>query len=251
MGSASSKKASTIEIQPLQTLSLTDKDESLTDLEETRSMSEKSISLTKEETEATKTTTYKDESLTDSEETRSLSEKSLSLTKEETEAKKTNTFKSLETNLKILFDINGHLDMFGFFDEVFIQATVDLSTNTIAFQKASLETLKKLKQEYGDLFVKLGGVKIVCDVVLYCHNRGYFNENNGLIPKVFMPLLYCMEVMLDFTDAHPRHSHLVVEHGGYLPCVVAALKTQKLSLCSQEMQVCYDMCYIHVSIYYE
>lgn len=42
------------------------------------------------------------------------------LIKKEIEVKKINVFKFLEKNFKIFLDINGYLDIFGCFDEVFI-----------------------------------------------------------------------------------------------------------------------------------
>lgn len=99
-------------------------------------------------------------SVTVSKEDTSKSEKNI-LTKKEIEAKKTNAFKSLEKNLKTLLDINGHLDIFGCFDEVFIQSALNLLQNLFVLQDASLETLNMFKQEYGDMFVKLGGLKIM------------------------------------------------------------------------------------------
>lgn len=174
-------------------------------------------------------TSDEDESLADSD----LEE--TELTKEEIEAKKTNTFESVEKDLKILSEIHEHLDTFGYFDDVFIKSTTNLSQNIFAFEKASLKTSNQFKQEYGDLFVKLGGVKIVCDVVMYCHNRGYYDKNHALISEISNPLMHCMSNLLNFTDANPRHCHLLVEHGGYLPYVLGALKRQQPSSCRPEI----------------
>lgn len=88
-------------------------------------------------------------------------EASVLLTEEEIEEKKTKALKSLRKNLNILSDVNGHLDGSGFLDEEFIKASYNLGKNTSALEKASLKVSEKFQREFGDVFVELGGVKIV------------------------------------------------------------------------------------------
>lgn len=203
MGSATSNSASTIVVQPLQNLTSSD-----------------------------------EESVTDSEETKSMSKKSISLTKEEIEARKLNTFISLEKDLKTLSDINGHLDMFGCFDEVFNQSAFNLSKNIFVLEDASLETINMFRQEYGDLFVKLGGVKIVCDVVVYCQKSINGNEENECIKGLFSPTLLSINILLGFTDGNHKHSRLLVEHEEFFSQVLGVLQRSTDGYLDSDFQVC-------------
>lgn len=148
-------------------------------------------------------------SVTVSKEDKSKSEKNI-LTKKEIEAKKTNAFKSMEKNLKTLLDINGHLNMFGCFDEVFIESAFNLTEIIFVLQDASLETINMFRQEHGNMFVKLGGVNIVCDVVVFCQKVINCNEENERIRGLFPPLVYCISILLDFTDCNHKHSRLLL-----------------------------------------
>lgn len=176
-------------------------------------------------------------SVTVSKEDTSKSGKNI-LTKKEIEAKKTNAFKSLEKNLKTLLDINGHLDIFGCFDEVFIQSALNLLQNVFVLQDASLETLNMFKQEYGDMFVKLGGVKIVCDVVVFCQKVITCNEENERIRCLFPPLLCCVNILLGFTDGNHKHSRLLLEHEEFFSQVVGVLQRPTNSFLDSDLQVC-------------
>lgn len=176
MGSVSSKKGSTIVVQPLESLALTDR------------------------------------------------EASVLLTDEEIEEKKTKTLKSLRKVLNILSDVNGHIDGSGFLDEVFIEAASNLEQNTLALEKASLNVSEEFKREFGDMFVELGGVKIVCDVVVYCQKKVNDKEENKFIMGLIIPLIHCITVLINFTDANHKYSHLLVEHGEYLPQALDALR---------------------------
>lgn len=94
MGSVTSKKEQTIVVQPIQTLS-TDEDM----LEKHSNMSSNKMTADRVLEES------------DLEETESMSEKSILMTENEI---KEITFKSLEKNLYILSDINGHFNEEGF-----------------------------------------------------------------------------------------------------------------------------------------
>lgn len=209
MGCLTSKIEQALVVQPIQTLS-TDEDildqvleES--DLEETESMSEKSILMTENEI-------------------------------------KEITFKSLEKNLYILSDINGHFNEEGFFDEDFVQAAFDLERHSSALDHASLEINHQFEKELGDVFVQFSGVKTACDVVVFCLNKGYYDEENDLIDGVSNPLNSCLVTLLNFTDANARHCHLLVEHGEFLPQILKALQRLTSSHLEDNMRVCYRTC---------
>lgn len=190
MGSVSSKKGSTIVVQPLESLALTDR------------------------------------------------EASVLLTDEEIEEKKTKTLKSLRKVLNILSDVNGHIDGSGFLDEVFIEAASNLEQNTLALEKASLNVSEEFKREFGDMFVELGGVKIVCDVVVYCQKKVNDKEENKFIMGLIIPLIHCITVLINFTDANHKHSHLLVEHGEYLPQALDALRRKTSCHLDNSLPVC-------------
>lgn len=190
MGSVSSKKGSTIVVQPLESLALTDR------------------------------------------------EPSVLLTDEEIEEKKTKTLKSLRKVLNILSDVNSHIDGSGFLDEVFIEAASNLEQNTLALEKASLNVSEEFKREFGDMFVELGGVKIVCDVVVYCQKKVNDKEENKFIMGLIIPLMHCITVLINFTDANHKHSHLLVEHGEYLPQALVALRRKTSCHLDNSLPVC-------------
>lgn len=156
-------------------------------------------------------------------------EASVLLTEEEIEEKKTKTLESLRENLKILSDINGHLIGSVFFDEEFKEASHNLHRNTFALEKASLKVSEQFSREFGDEFVELGGVKIVCDVVVYCQKKLNDYEENEFIKDLILTLANCITVLLNFTDANHKHSHLLVEHGEYLPQASDALRRKTSS----------------------
>lgn len=179
------------------------------------------------------------ENKSDSEETEEVSEtKKVPLTAEQIEEKKTQTFKALKKDLDILSDIDGHLNEKGTFDKDFKNATFNLQSHHFALKKASLDIDNQFKEELGDVFVELGGVKIVCDVVVYCQKKGYYNEENKLIQGVSMPLINCLIILLNFTDANARHCHLLVEHAEFLPQILEALQRLLLSHLEDSMRVC-------------
>lgn len=165
-------------------------------------------------------------------------EASVLLTEEEIEEKKTKTLESLRENLKILSDINGHLIGSAFFDEEFIEASHNLNRNTFALEKASLKVYEQFDREFGDEFVELGGVKIVCDVVVYCQKELNDYEENELIEGLILPLASCIVILVNFTDANHKHSHLLVEHGEYLPQALDALRRKTSSHLDDSLPVC-------------
>lgn len=178
------------------------------------------------------------ENKSDAEETEEVSEtKKVPLTAEQIEEKKTQTFKALKKDLDILSDIDGHLNEKGTFDKDFKNATFNLQSHHFALKKASLDIDNQFKVELGDVFVELGGVKIVCDVVVYCQKKGYYNEENKLIQGVSMPLINCLIILLNFTDANARHCHLLVEHAEFLPQILEALQRLLLSHLEDSMRV--------------
>lgn len=176
-------------------------------------------------------------SVTVSKEDKSKTEKNI-LTKKEIEAKKTNAFKSMEKHLKTLLDINGHLNMFGCFDEVFIESAFNLRNTIFALHDASLETTNMFKQEHGNMFVKLGGVKIVCDVVVFCQKVIICNEENERIRGLFRPLVICIDILLNFTDSNHKHSRLLLEHEEFFSQVVSVLQRPTDSFLDSDLQVC-------------
>lgn len=165
-------------------------------------------------------------------------EASVLLTEEEIEEKKTKALKSLRKNLNILSDVNGHLDGSGFLDEEFIKASYNLGKNTSALEKASLKVSEKFQREFGDVFVELGGVKIVCDVAVYCQKKVNDNEENEIIKGLILPLVNCITVLLNFTDANHKHSRLLVEHGEYLPQSLDALQRKTSCHLDNGLTVC-------------
>lgn len=225
MGSVTSKKEQTIVVQPIQTLS-TDEDM----LEKHSNMSSNKMTADRVLEES------------DLEETESMSEKSILLTENEIEEMKTNTFKSLEKNLYILSDIIGHFNEKEFFDEDFVQAAYDLQRHSSALDHASLEINHQFEKELGDVFVQFSGVKTACDVVVFCLNKGYYDEENKLIDGVCKPLNSCLGTLLNFTDANARHCHLLVEHGEFLPQILKALQRLTSSHLEDNMRVCYRTC---------
>lgn len=198
------------------------------------------------EMSATKSTAdqnKKQEDNSDAEETEEVSEKKkASMTAEEIEEKKTKTFKAVKKNLDILSDIDGHLNEKGTFDQDFKKATLNLQGHHFALKKASLDVYNQFKEELGDVFVELGGVKIVCDVVVYCQKKGYYNEENKLIQGVSMPMINCLITLLNFTDANARHCHLLVEHEEFLPQILKALQRLTSSHLEDNMRVCDRSC---------
>lgn len=100
--------------------------------------------------------------------------------------------------------------MFGCFDEVFIESAFNLTEIIFVLQDASLETINMFRQEHGNMFVKLGGVNIVCDVVVFCQKVINCNEENERIRGLFPPLVYCISILLDFTDCNHKHSRLLL-----------------------------------------
>lgn len=225
MGSVTSKKEQTIVVQPIQTLS-TDEDM----LEKHSNMSSNKMTANQVLEES------------DLEETESMSEKSILLTENEIEEMKTNTFNSLEKNLYILSDIIGHFNEKEFFDEDFVQAAYDLQRHSSALDHASLEINHQFEKELGDVFVQFSGVKTACDVVVFCLNKGYYDEENELIDGVSNPLNSCLGTLLNFTDANARHCHLLVEHGEFLPQILKALQRLTSSHLEDNMRVCYRTC---------
>lgn len=207
MGSVTSKREQALVVQPIQTLS-TDEDI----LEKHSKMSSNKMTADQVLEES------------DFEETGSMSEKSILMTENEIKEMKTITFKSLEKNLYILSDINGHFNEEGFFDEDFVQAAFDLERHSSALDHASLEINHQFEKELGDVFVQFSGVKTACDVVVFCLNKGYYDEENDLIDGVSNPLNSCLVTLLNFTDANARHCHLLVEHGEFLPQILKALQ---------------------------
>lgn len=171
----------------------------------------------------------------DLEETECMSENGI-------EEKKTNTFKSLEKNLNILSDIKGHFNENGFFNEDFVQAAFDLQRHGFALHNASLEINHQFEIELGDVFVQFSGVKTACDVVVFCLNKGYFDKENKLIHEVSMPFISCLTTLLNFTDANPRHCHLLVEHEEFLPQILKALQRLASSHLEDNMRVCDRSC---------
>ncbi|XP_062588039.1 uncharacterized protein LOC134249708 [Saccostrea cucullata] len=151
-------------------------------------------------------------------------EKNKKLTEEEIQAIKTKTLKSIQTNLEILSDIEGHLNEKGTFNQAFKGATFQLQKCHFALNKTSLEINDAFKQEQGAVFVELGGVKTVCDVIVYCERRGYYMEDGKLIQGIWIPLINSAIVMINFTDINPNFAHLLVEHGDFLPQICEALQ---------------------------
>lgn len=94
------------------------------------------------------------------------------------------------------------------------------------------------KQEYGDMFVKLGGVKIVCDVVVFCQKVITCNEENERIRRLFPPLLCCVNILLGFTDGNHKHSRLLLEHEEFFSQVVGVLQRPTNSFLDSDLQVC-------------
>lgn len=205
MGSVTSKRENTIVVKQIQTLS-TDEDV----LEKHSKMSLNKLTANQQ---------LKESNLEES-----MSEKSIVLTENGIEEKKTKTFKSLEENLYILSDINGHFNKNGFFDEDFVQAALDLERHDSALYNASLEINHQFEKELGDVFVQFSGVKTACDVVVFCLNKGYYDEGNELILGISMPFISCLTTLLNFTDANARHCHLLVEHEEFLPQIREALQ---------------------------
>lgn len=181
----------------------------------------------------------KQEDNSDAEETEKVSKKKKApMTAEEIEEKKTKTFKAVKKNLDILSDIDGHLNEKGTFDQDFKKATLNLQGLHFALKEASLDVSNQFKVELGDVFVELGGVKIVCDVVVYCQKKGFYNEENKLIQGVSMPLINCLITLMNFTDSNARHCHLLVEHGEFLPQILEALQSLTSSHLEDSMRVC-------------
>ncbi|XP_061166315.1 uncharacterized protein LOC133175222 [Saccostrea echinata] len=151
-------------------------------------------------------------------------EKNKKLTEEEIQAIKTKTMKSIKTNLEILSDLEGHLNEKGTFNQAFKSATFQLQKCHFALSKTSLEINVAFKQEQGAVFVELGGVKTVCDVIVYCVRKGYYTEDSKLIQGIWIPLVNSAIVMINFTDINPNFAHLLVEHGEFLPQICEALQ---------------------------
>ncbi|XP_065926883.1 uncharacterized protein [Magallana gigas] len=178
----------------------------------------------------------------DLEETESMSKKSILMTKNKIEEMKTNTFQSLKKNLYILSDINGHFNEEGFFNKDFVQAAFDLERHSFALDHESLEIYHQFEIELGDMFVQYSGVKTACDVVVFCLNKGYYDEKNELIDGVSNPLNSCMITLQNFTDVNARHCHLLVEHGEFLPQILKALQRLTSSHLEDNKRVCYRTC---------
>lgn len=223
MGSVTSKRENTIVVKQIQTLS-TDEDV----LEKHSKMSLNKLTANQQ---------LKESNLEES-----MSEKSIVLTENGIEEKKTKTFKSLEENLYILSDINGHFNKNGFFDEDFVQAALDLERHDSALYNASLEINHQFEKELGDVFVQFSGVKTACDVVVFCLNKGYYDEGNELILGISMPFISCLTTLLNFTDANARHCHLLVEHEEFLPQIREALQRLTSSHLEDSMRVCNHKC---------
>ena len=146
------------------------------------------------------------------------------LTEEDIEVLKTQAFKSVEKNLAILSDIEGHLRENGLFNQDFKRATFNLQNANFALKKASFEVNKKFKEELGDVIVELGGVKTVCDVVVFCQKKGYYSAEDKLIQGIWIPLINCTIVLINFTDGSPKYAPLLAEHGEFLSSVSEALQ---------------------------
>lgn len=67
------------------------------------------------------------------------------LIKKEIEVKKINVFKFMEKYFKIFLDINGYLNMFGCFDEVFIEFVFNFCNIIFIFYDVSLEIINMFK----------------------------------------------------------------------------------------------------------
>lgn len=150
-------------------------------------------------------------------------------TDQQIQAIKTKTLKSLETNLAILSDIEGHLTENGTFDGTLKKATFNLQKCHFALKKASLDIYNKFKTEQGSVIAELGGVKTICDVVVYCLRKGYYGETDKLIQSVWIPLVNSAIVLLNFTDSNPKFVHLLVEHTDFLPQVCETLQALRES----------------------
>ena len=146
------------------------------------------------------------------------------LTEEDIEVLKTQAFKSVENNLAILSDIEGHLRENGLFNQDFKRATFNLQNANFALKKASFEVNKNFKEELGDVIVELGGVKTVCDVVVFCQKKGYYSAEDKLIQGIWIPLINCTIVLINFTDGSPKYAPLLAEHGEFLSSVSEALQ---------------------------
>lgn len=225
MGSVTSKREQTIVVQPIQTC--------LTDNE-----------LIDKHSETSSHTSTADQELEESdlEDTESITEKLLLLTENIIEEKKTDTYKSLEKDLYILSDINEHFDENRLFDEDFSKAASNLASHNFVLHNASLEVNNHFKKELKDLFVQFSGVKTVCDVVVFCLNKGYHYEENELIRGVSKPFISCLSSLHNFTDANARQCHLLVEHEEFLPKILEALQRLTSIHLEDSMRVCNRTC---------
>ena len=158
------------------------------------------------------------------------------LTEEDIEVLKTQAFKSVEKNLAILSDIEGHLRENGLFNQDFHRAAFDLRNDYFALEKASFEVNKKFSEEFGDVIVELGGVKTICDVAVVCQKIDYYIAEDELFQDIWID---CTLMLANFPDGSPKYAPLLAEHGEFLSSVSEALQQMQTKHLENNIRVGY------------
>ena len=225
MGTASSTRGQSIAVRPVQSATINDKGVK-------QQLSSTSIIPPKQPENHTIYSVYivsksADKSVSEEPEenddtvTKSEEKTKTVLTEEDIEVLKTQAFKSVENNLAILSDIEGHLRENGLFNQDFHRAAFDLRNAYLALEKASFEVNKKFSEELGDVIVELGGVKTICDVAVLCQKIDYHIDKGELFQDIWID---CNLMLSNFTDSSPKYAPLLAEHDKFLSSVSEALQ---------------------------